>query len=55
MRQLDSNRLLIALQEVRDIAWQKAIKHRFDPVLSQAHEEYLKLLKGLIEVNYERR
>jgi hypothetical protein len=54
MRQLDSNRLMIALQEVRDIAWQKAMRYRFDPVLGQAHEEYLKLLKVLIEVNYER-
>ncbi len=43
------NIALQGLQALRDIAWQKAIKYRFDPVLSRAHDEYLQALNGLIE------
>lgn len=44
----DHNIALAGLQELREIAWQKAIKYRFDPVLGRAHEEYLDFLNGLI-------
>lgn len=40
---------LAGLQELREIAWQKALKYRFDPVLGQTHEEYLQALNGLIK------
>lgn len=40
---------LAGLQELREIAWQKAIKYRFDPVLGRTHEEYLQALNGLIK------
>lgn len=39
---------LHGLQALRDRAWIHALKYRFDPVLSLAHEEYLNLLNGLI-------
>lgn len=42
-------RLFIALQEIRDVAFQKALKYRFDPVLSKTHEGYLKLLNALLK------
>ena len=38
-----------ALQVLRDIAWQHAIKYRWDPALSQAQEEYLNLLNGILK------
>ena len=37
-----------ALQDLLHFSWQKAIKYRFDPVLSQTHEEYLQLIKAII-------
>ena len=40
---------LVGIQEIRDIAWRHAMKYRFDPILSHAHEEYLTLLNGLIK------
>lgn len=40
---------LAGLQELREIAWQKAIKYRFDPVLGRAHDEYLQFLNGLLK------
>ena len=40
---------LQGLQELREVAWQYAIKYRWDPVLSRAHEEYLTLLNGIIK------
>ena len=40
---------LAGLQELREIAWQKAMKYRFDPVLGRTHEEYLQALNGLIK------
>ena len=40
---------LIALQDLRDIAWQYAIKYRWDPVLSKTHEEYLTMLNDIIK------
>lgn len=50
--QLENNTLLLRLQELRDQAWLLAIKYRFDPVVGQAHEVYLKELNELLkEVN----
>lgn len=43
-----NNIALEGLQELREIAWQKAMKYRFDPVLSRTHDEYLQALNGLI-------
>jgi len=43
------NTALNGLQALRDIAWQHAIKYRWDPVLSRAHEEYLNLLNGILK------
>ena len=40
---------LAGLQALREIAWQKAIKYRFDPVLGRAHDEYLQALNILIK------
>lgn len=40
---------LQGLQELRDIAWQYAMKYRWDPALGRAHEEYLTLLNGILE------
>lgn len=40
---------IAGLQELREIAWQKAMKYRFDPVLGRAHDEYLQALNGLIK------
>lgn len=37
------------LQDIREIAWQQAIKYRWDPVLSQTHNEYLAMLNEMIE------
>lgn len=37
------------LQALREIAWHKALKYRFDPVLSQTHEEYLTVLNNLLK------
>ena len=42
------NTALEGLQALREIAWHKAIKYRFDPVLSRTHEEYLTVLNNLI-------
>jgi hypothetical protein len=48
------NNALNALQEIRDNAWELAIKYRFDPVLSRAHEKYLSMLNDKIkELNKE--
>lgn len=44
----NNNTALAGLQELREIAWEKAIKYRFDPVLGRAHDEYLQALNGLI-------
>jgi len=44
----EHNMALNGLQVLRDIAWQHAIKYRFDPVLSRAHQEYLNLLNGIL-------
>lgn len=44
----NNNMALHGLQALRDRAWIYALKYRFDPVLSLAHEEYLNLLNGLI-------
>lgn len=45
----DHSLAIIGLQALRDIAWQSAIKYRFDPVLSRAHNEYLTLIKVILE------
>lgn len=37
------------LQELREMAWQLAIKYRWDPALGRAHEEYLTLLNGILK------
>ncbi len=42
-------KMVNGLQLLRDIAWDQALKYRFDPVLSRAHEEYLNLLNGLLQ------
>lgn len=41
--------ILSKLQELRDIALYKSIKHRFDPVLGLTHDEYLQELNQLVE------
>ncbi len=48
-RYQQDNTALKALQALRDIAWQQAIKYRWDPALSRAHEEYLTLLNGILK------
>ncbi len=45
--------LLNELQVLRDMAWQYAIKYRFDPILSQTHGRYLRLLIEILEVSDE--
>ncbi len=53
MNNLDDRKsitLLVALQDIRDMAWQQAIKYRFDPVVGRAHEEYLKALNAALAV-----
>lgn len=40
---------LHALQDLRDTAWHSAIKYRFDPALSRAHDEYLKTLNHILK------
>ena len=45
----NNNIAINALQVLRDIAWEKAIKYRFDPVVGEAHEEYLTLLNGILK------
>ena len=40
---------LIALQDLRDIAWKHAMKYRWDPILGGAHEEYLNMLNGILK------
>lgn len=43
------NTALNGLQVLRDIACCHAIKYRWDPALSRAHEEYLNLLNGILK------
>lgn len=40
---------IIGLQALRDIAWQCAIKYRWDPVVGKIHEEYLTMIKVILE------
>lgn len=47
--QYNDNTPLKKLQDIRDIAWQQAIKYRWDPVLSHTHNEYLAMLNEMIE------
>lgn len=49
LKQLQCSKALLALQEIRDIAWHKAVKYRFDPVLGRMHEEYLNSLNEMIK------
>jgi hypothetical protein len=42
------NTVVEGLQALREIAWHKALKYRFDPVLSRTHEEYLSVLNNLL-------
>jgi len=44
----DDNASLRKLQEIREIAWRQAIKYRWDPVLSRAHNEYLDMLNAML-------
>ena len=45
---------LIGLQALREVALQKAIKYRWDPVLGKTHDEYLDFLNGILkEMDYE--
>lgn len=37
------------LQQLREMAWQNAIKYRFDPVLGKTHDEYLQALNTIME------
>lgn len=48
-REMNHNTALNGLQLLREIAWQHAIKYRWDPALSRAHEEYLNLLNGILK------
>lgn len=45
----DYNKLLAGMQVLRNIAWHHAIEYRFDPILSQAHEEYLNLANDILK------
>lgn len=56
MRQLNTqdkpqifNNSLFALQALRDHALEKATKYRWDPWLSEAHEEYLNQLNNILK------
>lgn len=40
---------IMALQEIRDMAWHKAVKYRFDPVIGRIHDEYLNMLNEMIK------
>ena len=44
----DDNTSLRKLQEIREIAWQQAIKYRWDPVLSRTHNDYLNMLNSML-------
>ena len=48
-RYVEDSTALKALQALRDIAWQQAIKYRWDPAIGRAHEEYLRLLNGMLK------
>lgn len=43
-----NSKALQGLQEVRDIALYLAGKYRWDPMLGQAHEEYLNILNKIL-------
>jgi hypothetical protein len=45
----NDTKTMIALQELRDVALEKATKYRWDPWLSDAHEEYLKKLNDILK------
>lgn len=47
--EFDYKRILQSLQEIRETAWQNAVKYRFDPVVGATHYDYLKKLNGLLE------
>lgn len=44
----DYNLAMQSLQELRDKAWQHAIRYRFDPVLGKVHDEYLNTLNIIL-------
>ncbi len=44
-----NNTALNGLQEIREVAFYHALRYRFDPVLSKAHEEYLDMITLLLK------
>lgn len=46
---INDSKSLIALQVLRDYALEKATKYRWDPWLSEAHEEYLHYLNNILK------
>lgn len=45
MDKFSSNLEVSSIEDMVEIAWQQAIKYRFDPVVGRIHEEYLDMLK----------
>lgn len=45
----DYSKAIIALQGLRDFAWKKALKYRFDPVIGKMHDEYLTMLNDMVQ------
>ena len=45
----DNTIALNGLQEIREVAFYHALRYRFDPVLSRAHEEYLNMITLLLK------
>jgi len=40
--------LLSSVYDLRDMAWNQALKYRFDPVAGPMHEKYLNMLNEII-------
>lgn len=49
MDKFSSSLEVSSIEDMLEIAWQKAIKYRFDPVVGRIHEEYLEMLKKVKE------
>lgn len=45
---------LNALEQVRALALEKALKYRFDPTISRVHGAYLNEINAIIEEYHER-
>ena len=42
-------KMVKSLQALRDLALQKAVNYRFDPVIGQMHDEYYYMLSALLK------